>query len=321
VIKTRRFLVGAAAVAACALVASGCDTSPVAAGVNGQNIKQTKLNQEVRAYAENGPYVASFTQQNSSTGASIHGVAAGTYSTAFVDLVLSQEIKAAAIHQFLVTHHSLPGPGLQAAARGLESALVGQTEWLGFPAWYRAELAQQAAEEAELYPVPSNLTTIRSTVAKVSAYLFSQVCVRQVAFARDNASGQVDYPASLAAASAALAADPHLAGGAVTCYGPTQLEAQGSPLYQTVLSLGVGKVTKPVKTTFGYQVYALVSREELPLDANLKRATAFILDEVNDEQSSIEKAVFTGAKVHINPQYGTWSKASASVTPPKAPAS
>ncbi len=54
---TRRLLAGVAALLTLSVVATGCDSSPFAASVNGQVIKQTSLNAELRQFAGNPFYV------------------------------------------------------------------------------------------------------------------------------------------------------------------------------------------------------------------------------------------------------------------------
>ncbi len=138
-IKTRRFLVGAAAAAVCALVASGCETSPVAVSVNSQQIKQTAINADIRAYAENAAFVKAYDSQQSSGGASpsVAGSAPGTYSSAFVAGVVNAAVQTTALHQYLAAHHNLPSPALLADARAWQSYLD-SSYWLGFSASFRA---------------------------------------------------------------------------------------------------------------------------------------------------------------------------------------
>jgi hypothetical protein len=308
VIKTRRFLVGAAAAAVCALVASGCDTSPVAVSVNSQQIKQTAVNADVRAFAENPAFVKAYDSQQSNSGASptVAGSAPGTYSSAFVAGIVNTEVQAAALHQYLAAHNDLPSPAAVADARAWES-FVDASYWLGFSAPFRAEVAQQTAEEAQFATGSVKTSVVGQALKQAAAYLYSSTCVRQVAFTVEGANGDVNYPASLAAAQKALAQSPSLSGAALTCYTPVALEGQGQGLYNTVLRLKVGSATAPQKTSFGYQVVELYSRTPLPVDANMVRVISLIANEANGNAATpLEEHILTTAKVHLNPQYGTW---------------
>jgi hypothetical protein len=309
VIKTRRFLVGAAAAAVCALVASGCDTSPVAVSVNSQQIKQTAINADLRAYAENPAFVKAYDSQTSSSGGAsptVAGVAKGTYSSSFVAGVVNSEVETTALHQYLAAHNNLPSAELVADARAWQSYLD-SPYWLGFSASFRAQLAQETAEESQFTPVSTKTSALQGAAKQAEAYLYSYACVRQVAFSVNDADGNVDYAASLAAAHKALAASPTLSGGALTCYTPVKLEGQGQSFYNTVLHLKVGTATAPQKTAFGYQVVELFSRTPLPLDADMKRVISLIAAEENGSSATkLEQNILTSAKVHLNPQYGTW---------------
>ena len=81
--------------------ATACDSSPYAAKVNSQVIKQTALNAELRAWAGNSAYVAAFNNSNSSTGVTVAGDAPGTYSTTWVAGILGGMIDATVFRQRL----------------------------------------------------------------------------------------------------------------------------------------------------------------------------------------------------------------------------
>lgn len=326
-IQTRRILAGAAAAVVCGLITSACDTSPVAASVNGDQIKQTTLNAELRAISDNKAYVAYFDglQSNQSQGVQIVGDASGTYGANFVAQTLTGVIQASVERQYLAAHHRLPNAGLVAALRGFEAA-TNQAKWPDFSASYRDELAQRLAYLAEFVPVSSNTADLRATATDASTYLYSRVCVRQIGFSVDNADGTVDYRAALAKARGVveqhkrsrLAGGRSVRGGVVTCYRPAQLEAQGGSFYQTVLHLGVNRITPPIRTPFGYQLDMVTSRAHLPFDASLARAASLVL--ASNQQSGLSlpglSAILARAKVHLNPQYGTWDPTRASVVAP-----
>jgi hypothetical protein len=327
VIPTRRILAGAAAAVVCALIASACDTSPVAASVNGVEIKQTAINAELRAISDNKAYVAYFDglQSNQSQGVQIVGDASGTYGANFVAQTLTGVIQASVERQYLAAHHRLPDAGLVAAMRGFE-ADINRAKWPDFSESYRDELAQRLAYLAEFVPISSNTADLRATATDASTYLYSQVCVRQIGVSEDNADGTVDYRAALAKARSIVAQNdqagpnggPTVRGGVVTCYSPAQLEDQGASFYQTVLHLGVHRVTPPIRTPFGYQLDIVTSRTHLPFDAALARAASLVL--ASNQQSGLSlpglSAILARAKVHVNPQYGSWDPTRASVIAP-----
>jgi hypothetical protein len=300
--------------AACALVVSACDSSPVAVSVNSQKVKQTAVNADLRAYAENAAYVKAVdsNSQNQSAGVSVAGSAPGTYNAKFVAHVVTLDATDVALRQYLAAHHELPSAGLLAAERGWQAAQYGDL-WIGFPASFRDVLAQQAADQAQFVTTSTDTASLRGAYKEAAGYLFAQVCVRQVSFTVDNGSGNVDYQASLAKADQARSGP--LGGGMVVCYSPQTLEAQGESVYKTVVSLGAGQATKPQKTSFGYQIYQVTRRVQLPFDTNMARTVTQVADEQEGKPvSSLEQKVLTAAKVHLNPQYGVWSP-QAGVTP------
>ncbi|MGH9114430.1 MAG: hypothetical protein ACRDWW_01235, partial [Acidimicrobiales bacterium] len=123
---SRRLLAGAAALAALSLAASSCDSSPYAASVNSQVIRQTALNAELRALAGNTVYVSAV-----ESSVSIEGSAPGAYNKAWVATVLDEMIGAAVVHQHLAATGNLPGSSGLAAAR--TDAEIDQVGWDSFP--------------------------------------------------------------------------------------------------------------------------------------------------------------------------------------------
>jgi hypothetical protein len=315
VIHTRRLLAGAAAALGFALLAAACDTSPVAASVGGVEIKQTSLNAELAAVSSNKAFVAYYdtAQSNESDGIQIVGDAPGTYGTKFVAQTLTGKIQALVEQQYLAAHHDLPGSALIADLSAFEAASY-RSEWPGFAPTYQEELAEHLADLDEFVPVSTDVAALRAAVKDSSPYLYSQVCVRQVAASVDGASGQVNYPAALAKIKSYR---PNT-GGVVTCYTPAQLEVQGLTFYERVIALKVGQTTPPIKTAFGYQTDGIVSRTALPFDAAMRRAASLVVasNAADGLQLPALSKILSAAKVHLNPQYGTWSAKDAAVIPP-----
>jgi hypothetical protein len=331
VIQTRRILAGAAAAVVCVLIASACDTSPVAASANGEKIKQTALNAELRAVSSNKAYVVYYDglQSNQSQGVQIVGDASGTFGANYVAQTLTGVIQASIERQYLAAHHRLPGASLVAALRGFE-ADVNSTRWPDFPLSYRNELALRLSYLAQFISTSSDTADLRAAATEASTYLYSQVCVRSIGVSEDNADGTVDYAAARSKAEgiveqnsldnelASVEGSAEVKGGVVTCYTPAQLEDQGDVFYQRILHLAVHKITAPIETPFGYQLDIVTSRTHLPFDASLARAATLILD--LSQQSAFNPAelrrVLASAKVHVNPQYGTWKPSKVSVIAP-----
>ena len=326
----RRALAGVAGAVALALTTTACNTSPVAASVNGSEIKETALNLLVRLQASNRPYVASIDRAAAanSGGVTVTGDAPGTYSTKFVSGVLSTMIQALAVHQHLAATGRLPGAEQLAAARSVDEALFGSV-WLSFPQAFRDTQVAQDAEHAAIEPAPTNLAQLRSAYQSVSKYFFSQVCVRSISVAVTRPDGSLNDSASLGSADQIVNqynlvhADPSLraalgrpAGGVVTCYDGLGLEKQGQAFFDQVLALAPGTAAKPQKTAFGYQVLAVDSRRPLPFDTATQKALALGIAQAQGASDPALGAVVGPAHVTVDPRYGTWDRSTGSVTPP-----
>ncbi|MDQ6839458.1 MAG: hypothetical protein M3137_14315, partial [Actinomycetota bacterium] len=93
-IRTRRLLALGAAVVATTVVTAGCDPSPFAARVNGQVIKQTALQSELRGRAANKAYVNAVNQAGAQGGgATVAGMSSASYSSGFAAGVLDQLVE------------------------------------------------------------------------------------------------------------------------------------------------------------------------------------------------------------------------------------
>lgn len=312
-IKPRRLLAGAALAATCALVASACDSSPVAVKVNAEQIKQTRVNATLREYAGNTAFVDAFQSQ---TGApSIQGASSGSYNSEFVAVVLNDLIQSTALHQYLAAHDMLPSARQVAAARAYESATQGSDTWLGFSSDFRDQTAEQIADEAQFVQPSLSAAQVRQKVDANAGHLFTLVCVRQVGFTVTDADGQPNFSASLERAREATSGGRSLEGGAVTCYSPPRLEDQGNPFYNTVVGARLGHPTAPERTKFGYQVLQVTDRNQLPVDEGMRKVVSLITQQQDGDPSPARlQQVISSARIWLNPQYGTWD-AQRGVTP------
>lgn len=290
---------------ACTLIASACDSSPVAVRVNSEQIKQTRVNADLREYAGNEAFVKAYESQ-SQGGSTVQGASPSTYSSTFVAGVLNSLITSTALHQYLAAHHNLPGARQVAAARAWESAIQ-SNYWLGFSPSFRDQMAENFADESQLVKVTQKESTLRGAVHAAAGYLFTLTCVRQVGFHVGAPDGKPDFAASLAAAREATRGGHQLAGGAVTCYSPPRLEDQGNPLYNEVVRAKVDQPIAPQRTSFGYQVIEVTHRNELPFNDEMRKVTSLVAQqETGGGANGQLQKVITSARIWLNPQYGTW---------------
>jgi hypothetical protein len=309
--------VAVAAVLGVALVASACDTSPVAATVGSQQIKQTALNAQLRALSGDQTYVAAA----ESSGATVTGDSPGTWNSSWVADVLSTQVYSAAASQYVAKHGIQPGDDVLAAARGLGEALSGDV-WLSFPASYRDQLTQLYADLAQVAPAPTDVAALMSVFDQYRADFFTEVCVRQQAFSVTGANGAIDFPASLAAAQAAVTGGG-LQGGTLTCYSQAEFETQPKEFVHTVKALAPGQAQAPQRTEYGYSVLGVDSRQSEEFTPAVQAVLGLGVNNGQAFNAALTH-VLSQTRVQINPQYGTWQPASSSgppqVVPPTGPA-
>ncbi|MGI8493580.1 MAG: hypothetical protein ACR2NJ_12675 [Acidimicrobiales bacterium] len=333
---------GWATLAACGLAAvlavSACDASPYAAVVNSHVISQSEFNTELRYLASNRGYVAAVDQQGASSQSQVQveGDAPGTYSNSWVSYVLTQTIEADAVHQYLLAQHKAPSDAQVAAARAVNEIKYGPL-WTAFPAKYRDTIVTRDSERAVLEPLGSaNPTQLESLYKSNRKYFFTQVCVKEVDVTGSLAQARqvADQLTTTAAPTTApptttppTATTPPTtaptSGGAVTCYSQADLENQPRSLVSTIMGLAPGMAAPPAKTTFGYKVLAVVSRDDVSYSDDVKQALSVAVSQATGTPDVALAVVLAKTKIRVNPLYGTWhygsSAATSGVQPPPTP--
>jgi hypothetical protein len=326
VTRTRRLLAGVAALLSVSVVATGCDSSPYAASINGQVIRQTALNAELRQFAGNSAYVNLVKQGVVSAPVTVAGTGTGTYTSTWTAGILTRMILATSVHQRLARAHHLPGAAQYAATRAVDSVLYGPAAWGAFSAAFRTTIVGQDADLAAYEPDTITAAQLQGAEAEYSTQLFSNVCVRTVGVFVNGTDGQVDFPASLAAARAVAAriqAAPSAATqGSLTCYSAAALEAEPLAFVLSVLDLKTGTAAAPQKTSSGYTVTAVTSRTQIPVGSELGRAFSVAVAQNQHVTTPVSSALLGRTSVKVNPLYGTWksvTKGAYAVVPPAVP--
>jgi hypothetical protein len=304
----KRLITAVAVTVAACLAATSCDTSPYAATVNGQAIKQTSLNAELASWASNPAYVTAFDQAGYTTGAGItvtvSGEGSGTYNMSWVGLILDGMISATAVHQYLEQN------GLTVSATALEAARavreISQIGWYQFSPSFRDVLVQRLAEEATIATPAVPISTLKQAYRQYQQYFFTGICV-------------VVEPAATQAL-AEVAAGSGVAAGTSQCFDQASLEQQPAVLRSALLGLHPGQVTKPIQTAFGWEVARCQSRADLPFGNDVERVLSVAIEEAEGNPVAQVQAVVAKAKVRVNPAYGSWDSSNDEVIPPSAPA-
>jgi hypothetical protein len=296
--RLRSTLAGVAALLALALTATACDTSPYAAKVNSQVIRQVELNAELRAWAANPTYVASYNQASNGT---VAGDAPGTYNTTWVASILGGMVDATVIRERVVATDQPPSSATLAASRTVSG--LGEVGWQDFSPAFRDVLVSRVADEAVLTPVSASKSTLSNTYKQYMPYFFLQICtVSASAFS----PGQ--------AASIAAQKVPN---GVSACYNQVEFEAQSMAFQTAVLTLPVGSVSPPIKTSYGYQVVRVVDKSLQPYTHDLQQVLSLVIMSSQGSGNPVVTGLLSKASVRINPAYGTW--ASLQVKPPAVP--
>jgi foldase protein PrsA len=320
-----------------------------AALVNGSVISQDRVNGELADISANGDYVKLIDTQGGS--GPVAGSSAGTYNKAFVAALLDQQVRFEIIRQKLVANKALPAADKVTAAKSVVSSAFPSGVFPKFPPRYQTVLATQQAEaDAFVSSVTTDLTPDALNTyyqAHLSDYA-TEACVRHILIADKDASGQLDYNASLAdarkvkaqldaggdfaAAAKQYSQDNQGTGGGSaaqggvlqgsatdSCLTSADLQQLVTEFAQAVVKLPVNSISDPVKTQFGYHLIEVTSRAIGPLDASV---TSDIRQRVAGQKLN---TLVAKASVKVNPEFGSFDKkAGASgqilgVVPPVAP--
>ena len=323
--------------AAVALVAgaglTGCNSAPYAATVNGTEISQTALNQEIAYGDKSLPYVDLVeTIQTQVTGSQVAftGAGSGTHSIQWTDLELDNLIQAAIIHAAVVARGEQPGPAMLDAARGVLEAEMSPTGFAQVPAAYRDELVRRLADHAELEQPGADAPQLTQVYHQYLADFYTQVCVRQISVAVTKNHGSPDGAASLAAAQqiasrfnlvhslpAAGALGPGVSGGALTCYSQASLESRPPAFMTTVMGLAPGRASAPQKTRSGYDVVAVVSRNTEAFGGPVARALEAVILQREPFVDTAIVSLEERAHVKVDPAYGHWDSGTSKGTVPQ----
>jgi hypothetical protein len=297
----RHLLAGGAALVALSLTATACDASPFAARVNSQVIKETALNVEARAWAGNTAYVSAYNSSNSTgnggTGGTVAGEGPGTYSTAWVANILDGMVAADVVHQQLAATGRTPTPAIEAASQSVNE--IAQPGWDRFSASFRQTLVSRLADEAALTPSSESAATLLPLYDHYKSSFFTQICTVQAS--------------AFASAQAQSLATTGLPNGTPACYTQTQFEAQTAAVQTALTGTALGKAV-PIKTSYGYLVLKVVSRQTQPFSADLQRVLSIVTAQGPNPALT---SLLAKARVQINPAYGTWK--SSQVMPPTDP--
>jgi hypothetical protein len=294
-------MAGVAALVVLSLSATACDSSPYAARVNSQTIKQTALNLELRQWSSSRDYVSAFNQSNSSSGVTVAGQAAGTYSSKWVAGVLGGMIDAAVFRQELNATGTVPGPGINNAANSVNA--ISQVGWDQFSNAFRQTLVGRLADESALTPPSVPPATLKMVYDQYAKYFFQQICTTQ-----SSAFNQADANALQASG---------VPNGHLACYDQNGFANQPPSFQSAVLGLPIGQTAPPIPTLYGYLVVKVVSRSDQGFTPDVQRVLSTAILSAQGSPNTTLDALVGKANVKVNPAYGSWQ--TQQVVSPPAP--
>ncbi len=301
---------------------SACSASPPAASVNGQDITQGQLFQELGWWASSPAYVkaydqASYAQYRSAqaqgqqaTWFKVEGAGPwpGTYGTFWVSQVLGNMVVALAIHQDLARHRTSP-TSTQVAAAWAAADAAQPVMWQELPSPLRVLVAERDAEHALIEQVPgaSQLSQDRTFYQAHQGTFWSEICVRSVDITATGAAG--------ANQAAHLASHPNqITGWASNCMTPEELLGR-SPAFRREVGQLDGLKAGYVRTSYGYQVVQLTSRTQIPFGPVVAQTISLASRDEGVMTSSADLpafqdppavAILKAADVAIDPSFGSW---------------
>ena len=323
--------------------ACGNTIRPAAATVNGRDISQDELAEELGAIQGNADYMAAVEQDTP-----IRGKGNGTLDLAFVARVLTRQVFLRLIQDELRRLKLDVTPTDMAAARSATIQSVGGDKvFAKFPKPYQDTLVRRTAEVEKLRGHLSGVKVDDDAAVKriydENPGRFAQTCVSHILFAVVGAGGQLDQAATAAQAErlraeaeavrAALAAGADFAalakehsqdtdnrdrGGDLGC-GPA---GRFVPEFETPMdALAMGEVSQPVQTPFGWHLIKVTGRPVQTLEEAAPQIRGSLQGEGEQRFSAFLQEAVAKAKVSVNPRYGSFSTegSSAGVVPPVAP--
>ena len=297
----KRSLALASALGIAALGLSACDGSPPAVSVNGQVLTVAGFNSQLAQWTADKTFVASINTQSQQQAAQQGGGQAptvagqgldgvkSTISSTFVNQVLTFNIQSIALQQY-VDKHGGPATAEEVETSRAINESSRSAYWDTMPEALRDIFINFVANEGVLTAAPSAAATaqLQQQYQSIQPAIFSSVCLIEGA------------SPDLASAGAVVASGTVT--GAQVCFDQQQFESQPQAFQAAVLGLTtVGQIAQPLKTSFGYQVLELNSRNSPPLDAGV--AQVLTAASTSPQQLS---TIFAAATVTVNAAYGTW---------------
>lgn len=322
----------AAACAAAAVLAAGCGSSTVpAATVDGTEISQRQVVDELEAIRANTDYLTAY---ETAIG-SVLGSGEGSFDSAFVAEQLRFQILYTMVTNEVDRRRLDVSDDCRQAARGslidqfASFAPTGDGETLleGFDNDYRGYLIDREAALLALqgnlvgFPCVAGQEALRAYFEAHQAEL-DQVCTRHILVATE--AEALDITAQLAGGAefAALAAERSTdtasgtQGGDLGCTSSDSFVPEFGAATET---LPLNEPSAPVQTQFGFHIIEVLSRGIPSFEDARDQIGRQLANEANTAFQAFFSSAVDTSTVVVDPRYGEWDPATGTITRPAAP--
>ena len=315
---------GAVALGLVLVLLAGCGSvGSYAAKVNGHNISQSSLEDEMRSIAANDAYVKQIEAR-----LPVRGSGAGTFDAVFTGQILGRQIQYVLVDRELAKRKLKVTDADLKAARGEVATQAGGEEILnGFSKQYQQTLVERAAKVDALTVA---LSGVKANEEAAKTYYdthkdeFAEACVSHILVATKEKADQVKVRLNngedFGAVAKAESQDTQSAAqnGDLGCN--INADSIAVPEFvKVVMSQPLNEVSNPVQTQFGFHLIKVRSRTIPAYDQAATRAREKIVGAGQAKLQEWITATVGTAKIAVNPKYGTFDKQQLTVVPPVAP--
>jgi foldase protein PrsA len=320
-------------VAVLGLAACGDDEPAPAAVVDGTEITEQSVVDELEAIAGNADYLESLEQSLEQSGLAVLGDEEDTFNSAFAAQVLSRQIQYTIVSNEVARRELVVDDACEAAARdelvsGLASFSAtgdGDAIYEAFPPAYRDQLvswnAGVLALQGDLAEQPCVNEAAIEDYFEANRAEFTQVCARHILVATLEEAEAIETELAAGADFATIATERSTDPGSGAQGGDLGCAAAGGYVEgfnEAVLSQPIGEVGPPVESQFGFHIVVVDSREDAELEDVRDQVTSVLASNVQTGFGEWFNNAMSAAEVTVDARYGTWDAATGQIERPGA---
>ncbi len=311
-----------------------------AAIVDGTEIAQQDVVDELEAIAANEPYRAAIENEGGEQpGTPVLGEDDGTFDAAFASQVLSRQITFTLVLNEVAARELEVDDECRDAARddiianNLAPAFADDPDvepeavFEAFPAEYRDQLLEWNAGVLTLQADGiGQACVVDDPVAEyfeANEDEFAGTCVSHILVATVEEAtaigAELAAGADFAATAAARSTDPSAAdGGTLGCFPEGEPFPFVEPFSAAIPGLAVGAVSAPVQTEFGFHLIRVDSVGVPELDDVRETVATAVAEAARASFSEFFDDALASVEVDVDPRYGTWDAEQATIVPASA---